>query len=153
MPGFHVVVYSAALPRLDWAGGELPYPGYLYFVSTPAQQARDYRIYVQQSLQRFPVRDAYDFGRVAHLRWPLPAYPLNFQVAYYFRNYAGNVDCFVWRPHFAPTSYELYEVMDIADPAWWYFGTRYVWRGYREEAPVPSRVRRRGLRLFYGLMP
>ena len=54
MPGYHVVVYSAPLPRYGGDGSLQP-PGYLYFVSTSSQQLKDYEVYSQFGPNKFPV--------------------------------------------------------------------------------------------------
>ena len=151
MPGFHVVVYSAPLPRYD-RRGHLDVPGYLYFVSTGSHRPEDYEVYSQRSINRYPVVDATYHGVVSDIRTPLPARPLDWEVAYYFRNYAGNVDCYVWKRYHHPTVYACYEVVDIEDPSAWYMGSRYAWRGFRAYTAIGSRVRRAGLRRFYRLM-
>ena len=140
------------MPRLETPGGRPRAPGYVYFVSTPSQQYEDYHVYVQQSLSRFPVRAAYFYGSVSDLRWELPAFPMDYEVAFYMKNYAGRVDCWTWRPFFPSTTYAVFEVLDIDDPKWWYLGTRYVWRGWGQDVAIPRRVRTQGLRRFYRCM-
>ena len=152
MADFHVVVYSAPLPRHD-REGRLAAPGFLYFVSTPTHRPQDYEVYVQYSLTRYPMDQAAYLGVVGALHVPLPARPLDYEVADYYgaaRN--GAVDCYLWRPYYPSTFYAFYELADVVDPAHWRRGSRYVWRGFRERAAMGSRLRVAGMRRFYNVV-
>ena len=152
MPGYHVAVFSAALPPLQSPGGRPRPPGYVYFVSTPAHIFSQYEVYLQHSPSRFPVREASYLGLVSDLRLRLPAFPIDYEVAFYMKNYAGAVDCWLWKPSYPPTCYAVFEVLDIDDPQWWYLGTRYSWRGFSQDVAMPRRLRSQGLRRFYRYM-
>ena len=151
MDGSHVVVYSAPLPLYD-SDGWLAAPGYLYVVSSPTHRLQDYEIYVQYSMNRYPVDMAVYHGVVGALDEPVPARPMDYEVAHFHGSRSGRVDCYIWRRHHRPTCYALYEVTDISDPARWYLASRYVWRGFLERAFIGSRARRAGIRRFYDFM-
>ena len=102
MPGYHVDVWSAAMPPT--VHGEWQQPGYIYFSSMLDHSAADYEVYSALSIQRYPVRGAVYHGRVGAMLTPLPARPRFYEVCYYFANYEETVDCYQWRPDFPMVS-------------------------------------------------
>ena len=151
MQGYHVVVYSAPLPRPLFSG-RFEEPDFVYFSGTPGRAAASYAVHSQFSLTRYPVRDALYHGEVGAMTTPLPRRPLDYEVCHYTGNEVGTVDCYFWRPIFPSGTYLKYEVVDIHDPADWFRGARYVRRGAVADAPIGRRARRAGLWRFYARM-
>ena len=151
MQGYHVVVYSAPLPRPLFSG-RFEEPGFVYFSGTPGRAAASYAVHSQFSLTRYPVRDALYHGEVGAMTTPLPRRPLDYEVCHYYGNDAGTVDCYLWRPTFPSGIYVKYEVVDIHDPSDWYRGARYVRQGVVADEPIGRRARRAGLWRFYKRM-
>ena len=153
MPGYHVVVYCAPRPCYTAFDGALQPPGQLYFVSTSSQQLKDYEVYTQFGPNKFPVTSAYYHGSVKEvLRGDVMFYPWNFEVAYYMKNYAGAVDCYVWRPGHPPTVYAHFRVSDITSPRDWFHARGYDWVGFHSDTAISSRIRGQGHRRFYRCM-
>ena len=155
MPGYHVVVYCAPLPRYA-GGGTLQPPGYLYFVSTSSQQLKDYEVYSQFGPNKFPLTRAHYHGSVKKQRrgdvLTRAFDPWNFEVYYYMKDYAGAVDCYVWRPGHSPTEYAYFRVSDITSPRDWFYARGYDWVGFHSDTAISSRIRGQGLRRFYRCM-
>ena len=150
MPGHHTVVYSAFMPTQE---DGVTIPGYLYFQSTGAHAAPAYEVYTSSGPGRYPAAKASFLGTVGAMNVLLPYRPLSYEVCFYFRNFAGSVDCYLWRPTHAPDVYLLYRVLDISDPNDWYIGSRYEFQGVVGGVePMSASQRRRGLRRFYRVM-
>ena len=152
MPGFHVVVFTLPMPPRGIDGGPKP-PGYYYFVSTGSHQYKDYEVYSQVGLNKYPATDAVYHGSVKDLRRGDVLFdPLGYEVAFYFSSRDGAVDSYVWRPGHRPTQYAHFRVLDISSPHDWYRAGRYKWVGYHSDTAISSRIRFQGLHRFYGLM-
>ena len=123
MPGYHVVVYVAPMP-LRQLGGQVP--AYLYFQSSPAHITSAYEVYTQMTPMRFPVLSAVYHGTVGAMHNPVPYHLAggDYSVYFYFANYQGTVDCYMWTPAYPPNRYVMYEVQDISEPKHWYYGNR-----------------------------
>ena len=151
MPGHHVVTYSATMPT-DVGGVSIP--GHVYFVSTPAHRYSSYEVYSQRSPSRYPVMNAQFHGTVSGLTTPLPYYPRrDFEVCFYYANYYGLVDCYIWRHGYHPELWAHYEVEDISTPNDWWRGSRYRFVRIVEFQPLSKRARALGLSRFYRHMP
>ena len=98
------------------------------------------------------MRNATYHGEVGALRSRLRDRPLSYEVCFYYRNYYGSVDCYMWRPSHLPGTYIHFDVMDISDPKDWYRGARYEFVALVEGQPMSGRQRRLGLRRFYRVM-
>ena len=99
------------------------------------------------------MREATYHGEVGALCCGLPgAPPVEYEVCFYYRNYYGSVDCYMWRPSHLPGTYIHFDVMDISDPKDWYRGARYEFVALVEGQPMSGRQRRLGLRRFYRVM-
>ena len=149
MPGYHVTVYSAHMPVVT---DGVAIPGFVYFQSTSEQTAGSYEVYSQRSPARYPVRAATYRGRVDAMRLPLPYRPGHYEVCFYYANFSGTVDCYLWRRGLPPNRYIKYQVPDIHDPRDWFYGTRYVFVGVHTDQPMSRAWRRAGLGRFYSVM-
>ena len=83
------------------------------------------------------------------LHIPLGAFPRDFELFYFYRNWDGCVDAFQWHRYQGFGSYVLWKVTDISDPNRWYWGAHYVYQGIVQHDRVSRAVKRRGLELFY----
>ena len=146
MPGYHVDVGIMADYRDE---GGIAVGGYIYVVSTPAQNLALYDVYWQPGPIKLPVLHA---ERVANLQdylaWKHYTVPgviwqrnslyelfrllrFPFEQIFYMSSWHGGVDAYCHRSGMAPGTFYLLRAHDIEDPGDWYSA-----RDYRPIGPV-----------------
>ena len=144
MPGYHVEVVVAIMPT-----------GLIYFASTPSHSDAGYDVYTSEGRRRYPCPQAVHHGPARSMHLPVRDCPTSlhvYEVSYFFENYHGTVDRYIWRPDYPDGFYVKFEVHDIARPHEWWRGRHYVSCGWYFDAPVPPRYRVLGLDRFYSVM-